>query len=148
MYADYFYDTSVIFSNSIITYREPFKICIGHDRRTDVIGIDCIIHINVLTSVPRSACGASESEAWQTDRQTDWQWTKWSLWGTLLLWRQKMHTHMYVINVLLWLTWLLWWFLLSYRAMLSEERWREANQPEVTLTEDEECIPVFGDFLR
>ena len=40
VYANYFYDTSVIFSNSIITYREPFTICIGHDRRTDVIGID------------------------------------------------------------------------------------------------------------
>ena len=40
MYANYFYDTSVIFSNSIITYREPFTICIGHDQRTDVIGID------------------------------------------------------------------------------------------------------------
>ena len=40
VYANYFYDTSVIFSNSIITYREPFIICIGHDRRTDVIGID------------------------------------------------------------------------------------------------------------
>ena len=36
MYANYFYDTSVIFSNSIIT------ICIGHDRRTDVIGLDCV----------------------------------------------------------------------------------------------------------
>ena len=41
MYANYFYDTSVIFSNSFITYKEPFRICIGHDRRTDVIGIDC-----------------------------------------------------------------------------------------------------------
>ena len=40
VYANYFYDTSVIFSNSIITYRETFTICIGHDRRTDVIGID------------------------------------------------------------------------------------------------------------
>ena len=40
VYANYFYDTSVIFSNYIITYREPFTICIGHDRRTDVIGID------------------------------------------------------------------------------------------------------------
>ena len=40
VYAYYFYDTSVIFSISIITYREPFTICIGHDRRTDVIGID------------------------------------------------------------------------------------------------------------
>ena len=40
VYANYFYDTSVIFSNSIIIYREPFKICIGHDRRTDVFGID------------------------------------------------------------------------------------------------------------
>ena len=40
VYANYFYDTSVIFSNSIIIYREPFTICIGHDRRTDVIGID------------------------------------------------------------------------------------------------------------
>ena len=41
VYANYFYDTSVIFSNSIITYSEPFTICIGHDRQTDVIGIDC-----------------------------------------------------------------------------------------------------------
>ena len=41
VYANYFYDTSVIFSNSTITYRELFTICIGHDRRTDVIGIDC-----------------------------------------------------------------------------------------------------------
>ena len=41
MYANYFYDTLVIFSNSIITYRELFTICIGHDRWTDVIGIDC-----------------------------------------------------------------------------------------------------------
>ena len=40
VYANYFYDTSVIFSNSFITYREPFRICIGYDRRTDVIGID------------------------------------------------------------------------------------------------------------
>ena len=36
---NYFYDTSVIFSNFIITYRSDL-ICIGHDRRTDVIGID------------------------------------------------------------------------------------------------------------
>ena len=41
MYANYFYDTSVFFDNSIIYYREPFTICIGHDRRTDVIDIDC-----------------------------------------------------------------------------------------------------------
>ena len=42
VYANYFYDTSVInFSNSFITYRESFRICIGHDRRTNVIGIDC-----------------------------------------------------------------------------------------------------------
>ena len=40
VYANYFYDTSVIFSNSIITDGEPFTICIGHERRTDVIGID------------------------------------------------------------------------------------------------------------
>ena len=39
VYANYFYDTSVIFSNSIIAYREPFTICIGHDKWTDVIGI-------------------------------------------------------------------------------------------------------------
>ena len=43
MYANYFYNTSVIFSNFIITYREPFTICIGHHRRTDVIGIDCML---------------------------------------------------------------------------------------------------------
>ena len=42
VYADYFYDTSVIFSNPFITYREPFTICISHDRRTDVIGIDWV----------------------------------------------------------------------------------------------------------
>ena len=40
VYTNYFYDTSVIFSNYIITYRGPFTICIAHDRRTDVIGID------------------------------------------------------------------------------------------------------------
>ena len=40
VYANYFYDTLVIFSNYVITYREPFTICIVHDRRTDVIGID------------------------------------------------------------------------------------------------------------
>ena len=43
MCANYFYDTSAIFSNSIITYREPFTICIGHDRQTDVIGIDWFV---------------------------------------------------------------------------------------------------------
>ena len=31
VYANHFYDTSVIFRNSIITYREPFTICIGID---------------------------------------------------------------------------------------------------------------------
>ena len=42
VYTNYFDDTSVIFSYFIITYREPSNlICIGHDRRTDVIGIDC-----------------------------------------------------------------------------------------------------------
>ena len=41
VYANYFYDTSDIFCNSLNTYREHFTICIGHDRRTDVIGIDC-----------------------------------------------------------------------------------------------------------
>ena len=43
VYTNYFYDTSVIFSTFIIAYREPFTdhlICIGHDRRTVVIGID------------------------------------------------------------------------------------------------------------
>ena len=53
VYPYYFYDTSVIFSNSIITFREPFTICIGHDRRTDVIGIDCnrrsVVHILLET---------------------------------------------------------------------------------------------------
>ena len=39
VYANHFYDTSVIFSNSIITYREPFTICIGHDL-TICIGHD------------------------------------------------------------------------------------------------------------
>ena len=40
VYANYFYDTLVILSYSIITYLESFTICIGHERRTDVIGID------------------------------------------------------------------------------------------------------------
>lgn len=35
-----------------------------------------------------------------------------------------------------------------FQAMLNEDQWHEANQPEVTLTEDEECLPVFRDFLR
>ena len=47
VYVNHFYDTSVIFSNSIITYREPFTICIGHDRQTDVIGIDCWPNITI-----------------------------------------------------------------------------------------------------
>ena len=51
VYANYFYDTSVIFSNSFITYREPFRICIGHDRRTDVNGIDCHERKIVLTFI-------------------------------------------------------------------------------------------------
>ena len=53
MYANYFYDTSVIFSNSIITYRETFTICIGHDRRTDVIGIDWIAPPHILIEFAR-----------------------------------------------------------------------------------------------
>ena len=28
VYANYFYDTSVIFSNSFITYREPFRFAL------------------------------------------------------------------------------------------------------------------------
>ena len=32
--------------------------------------------------------------------------------------------------------------------MLSEDRWQEGSQSEVTLTEEEECLPVFKDFLR
>lgn len=35
-----------------------------------------------------------------------------------------------------------------FQAMLNENQWHEANQPEVTLTEEEECLPVFRDFLR
>lgn len=35
-----------------------------------------------------------------------------------------------------------------FQAMLNEDQWHEANQPEVTLTEEEECLPVFRDFLR
>ena len=37
-------------NNSIITYRETFTICISHDRRTDVIGIDCHAHWHLLNS--------------------------------------------------------------------------------------------------
>nr|XP_022291077.1 BTB/POZ domain-containing protein 17-like [Crassostrea virginica]XP_022291078.1 BTB/POZ domain-containing protein 17-like [Crassostrea virginica]XP_022291079.1 BTB/POZ domain-containing protein 17-like [Crassostrea virginica]XP_022291080.1 BTB/POZ domain-containing protein 17-like [Crassostrea virginica]XP_022291082.1 BTB/POZ domain-containing protein 17-like [Crassostrea virginica] len=35
-----------------------------------------------------------------------------------------------------------------FQAMLSEDRWQEGSQSEVTLTEEEECLPVFRDFLR
>ena len=42
----YFNDTSIIFSNFIITYRETFYrsdlICIGRDRQTYVIDIDWV----------------------------------------------------------------------------------------------------------
>lgn len=38
--------------------------------------------------------------------------------------------------------------MINFRAMLNENQWHEANQPEVTLTEEEECLPVFRDFLR
>lgn len=35
-----------------------------------------------------------------------------------------------------------------FEAMLNEERWKEASQPEIKLTEEEECIPVFSIFLK
>lgn len=35
-----------------------------------------------------------------------------------------------------------------FEAMLNKERWQEARQPEVCLTEEEECLPAFGNFLR
>lgn len=35
-----------------------------------------------------------------------------------------------------------------FEAMLGEERWKEAQQPEVCLTEEEDCQPVFENFLR
>ncbi|KAL4233057.1 BTB/POZ domain-containing protein 17 [Mactra antiquata] len=35
-----------------------------------------------------------------------------------------------------------------FEVMLNEERWKESSQPEITLTEVEECIPVFFHFLR
>ncbi|XP_045197983.2 BTB/POZ domain-containing protein 17-like isoform X2 [Mercenaria mercenaria] len=35
-----------------------------------------------------------------------------------------------------------------FEAMLNEERWKEASQPEIKLTEEEECVPVFSLFLR
>ncbi|XP_060072036.1 BTB/POZ domain-containing protein 17-like [Ylistrum balloti] len=35
-----------------------------------------------------------------------------------------------------------------FEAMLSEARWQESNQNEVCLTEDEECVSVFPDFLK
>lgn len=35
-----------------------------------------------------------------------------------------------------------------FNAMLNEERWKESRQPEVELNETDECIPVFGQFLR
>ena len=61
VYANYFYDTSVIFSNSFITYREPFRICIGHDRQTDVIGIDCnLSNITEWNKKPPPFCFISQ----------------------------------------------------------------------------------------
>ncbi|KAJ8315209.1 hypothetical protein KUTeg_007359 [Tegillarca granosa] len=35
-----------------------------------------------------------------------------------------------------------------FEAMLNEDRWKEANQPEVELSEDDECVFVFPDFLK
>ncbi|XP_014775741.1 BTB/POZ domain-containing protein 17 isoform X2 [Octopus bimaculoides] len=35
-----------------------------------------------------------------------------------------------------------------FNAMLNEERWRESRQPEIELNETDECIPVFGQFLK
>ncbi|KAK3576493.1 hypothetical protein CHS0354_034168 [Potamilus streckersoni] len=35
-----------------------------------------------------------------------------------------------------------------FDAMLNEARWRESRQPEISLTEEEECQPVFSKFLR
>jgi len=32
--------------------------------------------------------------------------------------------------------------------MLNEERWCESKQPEITLTELDECVPVFSHFLK
>ncbi|XP_076445744.1 BTB/POZ domain-containing protein 17-like [Babylonia areolata] len=34
-----------------------------------------------------------------------------------------------------------------FEAMLSERRWKEAQQPEICLTEEEECVPQFEHFL-
>ena len=34
------------------------------------------------------------------------------------------------------------------RVMLNEERWCESKQPEITLTELDECVPVFSHFLK
>ena len=49
VYTNYFYDTSVIFSNflssHIGTFHRSDLIFISHDRRTDVIGIDCLCSI-------------------------------------------------------------------------------------------------------
>ncbi|OWF45521.1 BTB/POZ domain-containing protein 17-like [Mizuhopecten yessoensis] len=35
-----------------------------------------------------------------------------------------------------------------FEAMLSEARWQESSQNEVCLTEDEDCVSVFPDFLK
>jgi hypothetical protein len=35
-----------------------------------------------------------------------------------------------------------------YRAMLSEDRWKESSEAVVCLTEDDCCIPVFSSFLK
>ena len=35
-----------------------------------------------------------------------------------------------------------------FRAMLGQKSWKEAEEAEISLTEEEECIPVFDLFLR
>lgn len=35
-----------------------------------------------------------------------------------------------------------------FEAMLNVERWKEARQPEISLSEEDECEPVFGHFLK
>ncbi len=38
-------------------------------------------------------------------------------------------------------------FILS-RQMLTSEHWEDSGRQELILQEQEDCVPVFGDFLR
>ena len=75
VYTNYFYDTwsfSVILSSHIGTFHRSALICISHDRRTNVIGIDCTNRTRetFLCPPPFSATCAGIMRAVKSDMDT------------------------------------------------------------------------------